>query len=92
MCSVDAEYYRGIESVLNGLEMAFSGIVVMLYMIDILDYTVIDDSWGIGIRSCEYCDSNCLCPGCYRQLPIRVEKPVPLTIFGRIKLTISGRC
>lgn len=45
---VKAEYYRDIESVLNRLEMAFSGIVVMLYIIDILYYTVIDDSWGIG--------------------------------------------
>ena len=52
LCSIDTEYYRGIESVLNGLEMAFSDIVVMLYMIDILDYTVIDDSWGIGKPSC----------------------------------------
>ena len=43
---VDAEYYRCIESVLNELEMAFSGIAVMLYIIDILYYTVIDDNWG----------------------------------------------
>ena len=31
---VDTEYYRGIESRLEGLKMASMGIVVMLYIID----------------------------------------------------------
>lgn len=28
--------------------MALNGIVVVLYVIDILYYTIIDDSWGVG--------------------------------------------
>ena len=52
--------------------MAFSGIVAVLYMIDILYYTVIDDSWGIGETSSKYRDRNGSCPGCRRQLPIHV--------------------
>ena len=36
---------------LNRLKMAFSEIVVMLYIIDILDYTAINESWGIGIHN-----------------------------------------
>jgi succinate dehydrogenase hydrophobic anchor subunit len=43
------KYYRGGESCLNRLYMAFSGIAVMLYVIDILYYTIIDDVWGIGM-------------------------------------------
>jgi hypothetical protein len=31
--------------------MALNCIVVMLYVIDILNYTVIDDNWGIGERT-----------------------------------------
>ena len=51
---IDAECYRGVESVLNSPEMAFSGIVAVLYVIDILQYTIVDDSWGIGLVDCRY--------------------------------------
>ena len=44
-----AEYYRDIESCLNGLQMALNGIVAVLYVIDILCYTIIVGSWGFGM-------------------------------------------
>ena len=28
-----------------------NGLVMILYVVDILHYTVIDDNWGIGIRN-----------------------------------------
>ena len=34
--------------------MALNGIVTTLYIIDILGYTVIDDSWGIGSRNVDF--------------------------------------
>ena len=49
---VGTEYHRDIESVLNGLEMALYEITVIVYIIDILDYTLIDDGWGIGKLGC----------------------------------------
>jgi hypothetical protein len=51
---VNVKYYRGIDSCLNGSEMALNGIVGRLYVIDIEYYTVIDDSWGIGVRYVEF--------------------------------------
>jgi hypothetical protein len=50
---VDAEYYRVVVSVLNGLEMALNGIVTMLYIVDILYYTEVDDGRGIGNMICK---------------------------------------
>ena len=38
--------------VLNRLEMASSGIVEMLYLIDILCYTEIVNNWGTGDDNC----------------------------------------
>ena len=35
--------------------MASSGILTMLYMVVILYYTAIDESWGIGVVKCKYC-------------------------------------
>jgi len=32
--------------------MAVGGIVVMLYIIDILYYIVIENRWEIGVRNC----------------------------------------
>ena len=49
---VNTEHYRDIESVLNGLEMALNRIVTILYVIDILYYTTLYDSWGIGRGIC----------------------------------------
>lgn len=49
---VNAEHYRGIESVLNRLEMALNRIVTTLYVLDMLNYTVFDENWGIGEPSC----------------------------------------
>jgi len=40
---------RKADRVLNGLEMVLNGIVKILYVIDILYLTEIDDIWGIGI-------------------------------------------
>ena len=31
--------------------MALNGIVQVLYVIDVLQYTIIEDSWGIGKRN-----------------------------------------
>jgi hypothetical protein len=45
----DAEYYRDVQRVLNRIEMALGKVVVMLYVIDILYYTIFDGNWGIGI-------------------------------------------
>jgi len=36
------------------IEMALIGIVVMLYVIDILYYMKYNDSWGIGNHNVEY--------------------------------------
>jgi hypothetical protein len=41
------------DRVLNGLEMASVGIVAVLYLADILYYTTIDDSWGLGCQICQ---------------------------------------
>ena len=35
--------------------MALNRIMAMLYVIDILYYAIIDDSWGIGVVNCIYC-------------------------------------
>jgi hypothetical protein len=37
--------------------MALNRIVKMLYVIDILNYTMIDDSWGIGVANCNNYDN-----------------------------------
>jgi hypothetical protein len=42
------EDYKGIESRLEGPEMALNEIVIMLYVIDRLYYTIIDVRWGLG--------------------------------------------
>ena len=42
------EYYRGIESGSTGLEMALNEVFDILYIIDILYYTIVNDNWGIG--------------------------------------------
>jgi len=42
---VNGKYYKGVESVLKGLEMALNKIVVVCYMTDSQHS---DDSWGIG--------------------------------------------
>lgn len=49
---INAEYYRGIESGLNGIEMALNRIAAVLYIADILYYTIVDGSWGIGKVYC----------------------------------------
>jgi hypothetical protein len=46
---VIGRYLRKADRVLNGLEMVLNGIVKILYVIDILYLTEIDDIWGIGI-------------------------------------------
>jgi len=38
---VNVEYYRSVDSATEGLEMASRGIVDILYVIDILNYTII---------------------------------------------------
>jgi hypothetical protein len=38
----------------KGLEMALNEIFYTLYVVDILYYTGINDSWGIGVPSCYY--------------------------------------
>jgi hypothetical protein len=35
--------------------MALNEVFEILYILDILYYTVISDSWGIGIVICRYC-------------------------------------
>jgi hypothetical protein len=34
--------------------MAFNEIVVILYVVDILDYSIFEDSWGIGMMNCTF--------------------------------------
>jgi hypothetical protein len=34
--------------------MALNMIVDELYVVDILDYIVIDDGWGMGVWNCRY--------------------------------------
>jgi len=36
------------DCVLNGLKMACSGVADVLYVVDILNYRIIKDGWGIG--------------------------------------------
>lgn len=50
---INAEYYKGNESVLNGLEIVLNEKSGMLYIVDIVDYIVIADSWGIGVVKLE---------------------------------------
>jgi hypothetical protein len=57
--------------------MALNAIVVVLYVIDMLYDTVINDNWGIGELICKNGDSFELNSGCQRQL---------------IKLTELGIC
>jgi hypothetical protein len=52
-CLGIVEYYRNEDRVSNGIEIAFNGIVMLLYVDDILCYKVIDDSWGIGVSICD---------------------------------------
>ena len=59
---VDVEYCWGSESVLNRLEMAFNRIEAMLYIIDILYYTIFYNYWGIGVESCKYLTKKFYCP------------------------------
>jgi|GEM_PF-6310352 len=42
-----AEYYRDIESVSKELERALNGIADKMYIVDILDYMLIDGRRGI---------------------------------------------
>lgn len=44
------------DSILNGLEMDLNEIVVILYVVDILFYTVIAGNWEIGVNICKYCE------------------------------------
>ena len=44
----DSQYYKRGDSVLNRLGIALNRIVAMMYMIDILYYTIIYNIWGIG--------------------------------------------
>ena len=46
---INAEYYKKGDSGTEGLGMALNEIVVLLYMIDILYYTIIVGSWGFGM-------------------------------------------
>ena len=50
LCSSNGRYYRMRDRVLNRLEMALYGILIVVYVVGILYYTVIDDSWGIGVN------------------------------------------
>jgi hypothetical protein len=45
-----------VDRVVNRLEMASRGILDMMYVADILYYTIIDGSWEIGIGNCKYFD------------------------------------
>ena len=51
-----AVYYREIESCLEELERALNGIVDTRYIVDILDYMLIDGRRGIGMWICNYCE------------------------------------
>ena len=42
--------------------MALNELVIVLYVVDILSYTIIDDNWGIGGPDCINYDSFDLCP------------------------------
>lgn len=44
----EVEYYRGGLGALKGLKMAFSAIVAMLYVIDMLYYTVVNNKRELG--------------------------------------------
>ena len=41
-----------------GLEMALNEMYDVLYVIDILNYTVIDGNWGIGVLNCNNYDKQ----------------------------------
>ncbi|MGA2408729.1 MAG: hypothetical protein ABSF81_18535 [Bacteroidales bacterium] len=43
---IDTEYYSGIETVLNGPEMALNEVMVILYA---TDNQYDENNWGIGI-------------------------------------------
>ena len=58
LCFVNEEYYRGVESGLIRLEMALFEVFDILYVVDILNYIIIDDSWGIGVRNYKYYDEE----------------------------------
>jgi hypothetical protein len=55
----------GFDSVLEWLVGALNRIVAKRYVIDILDYTIINNNWGIGVRNYKYLgkDINYRC--CY---------------------------
>ena len=60
--------------------MAFSGIVAMLYVIDILYCTVINDNWGIGVVNYKkHNKSTYHCP-CYFFCHKATFLRVPITI------------
>ena len=46
------------DRVLNRLEMALNGIVIVWYVIDILYYTIIGCSWGFGVGKSKKCDKQ----------------------------------
>ena len=47
---VNVRYYRKAESVLKGVGMTLNQVFILLYIVDIQNYTIIDDGWGIGLR------------------------------------------
>jgi hypothetical protein len=55
--------------------MAFSGIIDVLYVIDILSYTVINDGWGIGIGKLKnfFLDGFCAMVTCMKHWGLRTS-------------------
>ena len=47
--------------------MALNKVFDILYVVDILNYTIIKDYWGIGRSICKYCTKQIVNVGSYTQ-------------------------